>query len=392
MAMADTVLSVLMVMESVFPTSHGGGAESQVRTLGLEFMRRQVPVAVLVPMLRIGPQSAEDDVDGIPVRRITYPKLQVFGSVWMLFKLALQLVRERRRYDVIHAHIAGNMAAVCCVVGRLLRKPVLVKLTGMTEMKGGILDPTPRPVTRLRKRVLRAAGAYQATSDRIARLLVDRGFEAAKVRHIPNAVDVERFARFRGDAALRRQICGERPLVGVYVGRLEAEKGLETLLHGWARVFGERRDAMLVMVGNGSARESLRALCEALAIADQVAFVGPSQQVETYLSIADFGVLTSLHEGLSNTLLEYMAAGLPVLGSKVSGTEDFVIDGRTGWLFPPADVDAFARSLAQAAEGGIDELRRRGREARALVDERASIRSVVDQLQSVYAGINSRPA
>ena len=66
-------------------------------------------------------------------------------------------------------------------------------------------------------------------------------------------------------------------------------------------------------------------------------FVGPSSDVQRYLAMAHFGVLASLHEGLSNTLLEYMAAGLPVLGSRVSGTEDFVVAGHTGWLFPPGD-------------------------------------------------------
>lgn len=388
--MTDTLGPILMVMESVFPTSHGGGAESQVRTLGLEFIARGVPISVVVPMVKFGPQRDIDSVEGIPVRRIRYPKLAILGSLWMHLSLVWLLVRERDRYSVIHSHIGGNMSAVCSVVGRLLGKPVLIKLTGMTEMTGGIIDPSAGFAVRVRRRAIQLASAYQATSHRIARMLVAAGFDANKVHHIPNAVDVDRFERFVGYPALRRQVCGDRPLVGVYVGRLEAEKGLEILLRGWAAVFRERSDAMLLMVGNGTARESLRALAESLGIADQVNFVGPSQQVERFLSLADFGVLTSLHEGLSNTLLEYMAAGLPVLGSKVSGTEDFVIDGRTGWLFEPGNVDAFSASLAQAAAAGIDELRRRGREARALVDERASIKSVVDQLELTYSRMGGR--
>ena len=389
--MADTLDTVLMVMESVFPTAAGGGAESQVRTLSLEFLQQGVPITVVVPMVREGPQKTLDAVEGIPVRRIPYPKLPGLGAMWMLLSLAWLLVTTRRRYSVIHAHIAGNMSAVCCAFGRLLGKPVLVKLTGMTEMRGGILDPSPGPLSRVRKLAMRSASAYQATSDRIARLLVERGFEAGKVMHIPNAVDVDRFRRFEPVPGLRRQLCGERRLVGVYVGRLETEKGLEYLLDGWAQVFRERSDALLLVVGDGRARGALEARCHALGIADQVKFVGPSAQVERFLSVADFGVLTSLHEGLSNTLLEYMAAGLPVLGTEVSGTEDFVITGRTGWLFPPADVQAFARCLGEAAGVDIDELRRRGREARALVDERASIRSVVRQLEQVYARISAVP-
>lgn len=390
--MAETHGTVLMVMESIFPTPAGGGAESQVRTLSLEFIEQGTPVMVLVPMVRLGPQQPVDVVEGIPVRRIAYPKFPALGSLFLLVALAWHLILWRQRYRVIHAHIAGNMSAVCCVVGRLLGKPVLVKLTGMTEMRGGILDRSPGLLSRLRARAMRSASAYQATSERIARMLVERGFDAAKVLHIPNAVDVERFRRFEPVPGLRRQLCGDRRLVGIYVGRLETEKGLDYLLDGWAQVFRERGDAMLLVVGDGRARAELEARCASLGIAGQVNFVGPSAQVERYLAVADFGVLTSLHEGLSNTLLEYMAAGLPVLGSQVSGTEDFVITGRTGWLFPPADVRAFARCLSETAEADIEELHRRGREARALVDERASIRSVVGQLERAYDRISAVPA
>lgn len=389
--MADDLVTVLMVMESVFPTAHGGGAESQVRTLGLEFLRRGVPVSVLVPMVRHGPDEPLDDVDGIPVRRIRYPKLPIVGALWMLGMLALCLVRDRKRYDVIHAHIAGNMSAVCSALGWALRKPVLVKFTGMTEMRGGVLDAAPSLLTRIPRAALRYAGAYQATSERIAQLLVERGFDSAKVRRIPNAVDMGRFAHREPNAPRRLQLCGDCVHVGVFVGRLEAEKGLDFLIQAWARVFSGRHDSRLMIVGEGRERDALQALCVELSVAEQIVFVGPSQAVETYLSIADFGVLTSLHEGLSNTLLEYLAAGLPVLGTRVSGTEDFVIDGRTGWLVEPGDVDSLARGLDDLAACSVDEMRRRGREARALVGERASIASVVNQLQRAYASIELRP-
>ena len=215
-------------------------------------------------------------------------------------------------------------------------------------------------------------------------MLVERGFAAGKVRLIPNAVDTERFASAVCDPALRRDLCGERPLVGVYVGRLVPEKGLELLLDGWARVFRGRSDAALILVGDGALRDALEQRAQGLGIADQVRFVGPSDAVEKYLALADFGVLTSLSEGLSNTLLEYMAAGLPVVGSRVSGTEDFVRPGDTGWLFEPGDVDDFERSLRATADAGPATLARMGANARNLVVSCASIGSVVDQLTALY--------
>ena len=135
--------SVLMVLESMFPTKGGGGAETQVRTLGRHLIEQGVPVSLLSPMVGYGSQSPTDVVDGIGVTRISYPKLPAVGALIMLSKLAWLLFRRRHGYTIIHAHIAGNMAAVCCLMGKLLNKPVLVKLTGMTEMVGGILDPHP---------------------------------------------------------------------------------------------------------------------------------------------------------------------------------------------------------------------------------------------------------
>ena len=392
--MGETDLAVLMVVESLFPALQGGGAESQVRTLGLEFLRRGLPVTVLAPLIDGGPPGTHDEVDGIPVRRLAYPRVRWIGAAWMLAAMVAWLVRERRRYDVIHAHIAGNMAAVCSLVGRVLGKPVVVKLTGMHEMRHGVLSPDPGPVVRVRAAALRHASAFHAISARIADALEARGHARSKVRRIPNAVDVARFASLAPDAALRRGLCGDASVVGVYVGRLEDEKGLEHLVDGWARALRGRGDAALVVVGDGSLRGALEARGARLGIGEAVRFVGATERVERYLAIADFGVLTSLHEGLSNTLLEYMAAGLPVLGTRVSGTEDFVVDGRTGWLVAPSDPAAIADALQAIVAAGGDRLRELGTAARALVTERASIGAVVDQLIRTYveAGARLRPA
>jgi L-malate glycosyltransferase len=375
---------VLMVLESVFPTPGGGGAESQVRTLGLHLPQRGVAVSVLVPMVGYGPQVQRDRVDGIEVWRIAYPKLRSVGAAVMLVKLAWRLFRLRGDYDFIHAHIAGNMAAVSCVMGRLLGKPVLIKLTGMTEMVGGILDPQAGWTGWVKRHLMRGADFYQATSSQIARMLVEAGFDAGKVHRIPNAVDTARFATLARNPDDRAAVCGQRRLVGVYVGRLEAEKDLELMLRGWAGAFQGRDDVALVLVGSGSRRPALEALAAELGIAGQVVFAGPTKTVERFLAIADIGLLTSRAEGLSNTLLEYMASGLPVIGSRVSGTEDFVIDGRTGWLFPAGDVAQLRVALQQAGKLGAEALRGLGENARQLVTADASNAAVIGRLLELY--------
>jgi len=382
--LSEPLPAVLAILESSFPSLGGGGAESQVRTLGVEFLRRDQHFEVVVPLVASGPQSRVDCVDGIPVTRISYPRLHWLGGLWLLVGLTWLLVLRRRQYQVIHAHIAGNMAALASVVGPWLGKPVLVKLTGMTEMRGGILDPARPWRARLRRWAMARASAFQATSRRIADALVEQGFDPAKVLLLPNAVDVARFARAAADPQLRETMRGGRTLVGIFVGRLEGEKGLDILVDAWAQAFGTREDVRLLLVGDGSLRESLRTRARALGLAEQVVFAGATDRVEDYLAAADFALLTSRFEGLSNSLLEYMSAGLPVVGSRISGNEDWIVEGDTGWLFEPGDVGALSRVLREVRDSLGDEIRRRGVRAREHVNNGASIAVVVGTLQATY--------
>ncbi len=175
---------VVMVLDSVFPTAGGGGAEFQVKTLAKRLLADGVPVLVVVPRVTYGPQSAEDMVEGIPVRRIVYPHIRGIGSLIMLIKLAWLLIRERHNYPAIHAHVARNMAAVSSLVGLLSGRRVVVKLTGLLEMQHGILSNRHGQTTLLRIAIRRATWV-QATSSRIQRLLLYRGFSRARWWQFP---------------------------------------------------------------------------------------------------------------------------------------------------------------------------------------------------------------
>jgi glycosyltransferase involved in cell wall biosynthesis len=382
--MPDSSRSVVMVLEAKFPAYGGGGAESQVLTLGGCLVDRDVRIQVVVPRVADGPQAERELVERLDVVRIAYPKIRLLGGMIMLVKLAWFLFAQRKHYQVIHAHIAHNMAAVATLMGNLLSKPVVVKLTGMRELVGGILDPNPGWPARIRKFAIQRATLIQATSERIRQTLIDRGFAASQVLVLPNGVDVERFSTSVRDDAFRRELCGDTSVVGVFVGRLAPEKNHELLLRAWAAKLADHHEAKLVLVGDGVMRQSLIELSEQLGISRQIVFAGHSSDVGRYLAIADFGLLTSMAEGLSNSLLEYMAAGLPVIGSRISGTEDFVKPGSTGWLFEPGDGNALAQALGHAVSAGPEQLRAMGEQARQLIMSTASLEAVTNQLMKCY--------
>lgn len=375
-------LRLLLLLESHFPAHAGGGAESQVRTLALRLRRLGHRVTVLTPRVRGGPTARVERYEGIAVCRLPFPPLRGVASLVLWTRLAAFLWRRRGRYHAWHVHIAHYLGAIACLLARAGPRPVpvVVKVSGSWELEHGVLAAGRGPVAALAQRCLKQADALQAISRRIAGELAAHGFDRDRIVILPNAVDT---ARFRDR---RPAVAPARPRTAVFVGRLVREKGLDVLLSAWAQAFADRRDLRLDLVGRGELEAGLRRQAEQLGIAGQVRFLGHRAQVEDVLAEADFGILPSLIEGLSNTLLEFMASSLPVLASRVSGSEDLVVSGRNGWLVDAGDVAALAAALVEAAALDAAALRTLGEQARRDVEAAAGLDSVVGRLLSLYRG------
>lgn len=376
----DAPLRILMLLESPFPTRGGGGAESQVRTLALALRARGHDVTVLTPMLANGPQVAVDAVEGIPVRRIGYPRIPLLGSLVLWARLLLFLWAQGRRYDAWHVHIAHYVGAIACVAGRRLGIPVVVKFSGQWELDSGLLAHDAGLSMRIARRGLARARVYQAISTRIAAEIVARGLPGDRTAALPNAVDVSRF-RPRIDG-----LAGDLAFTAVYVGRLQCHKGLHTLIAAWAQAFAGREDVQLQLVGGGEDEAALREQARSLGVAGQVRFLGHRHDVEAVLATAHVAVLPSLIEGLSNSLLEFMASGLPVIASRVSGSEDLIVPSRNGWLFDVGDVAGLAAALREAESLPRDRLAELGRQARSDVEAAAGLDGVIERLLALYRG------
>lgn len=369
-------MRVLMVLEAAFPSPSGGGAESQVRTLALGLRARGQRVTVLTPLLRRGPQQRISRVGNIVVCRLPYPRVRYLGGPLLWLRLTGFLHRRRNRYDVWHVHIAHHLGAVCALLGHWQRIPVVVKVSGWWELERGTLAPDAGPLTRVAYRCLLHAYAWQAISQRIATALVAKGVPAERIAAVPNAVDTTRFR------AITR--IPEATTRFIYLGRLAEEKGLRTLLAAFAELLAAHPQASLVLVGTGALRDQLDASATALGIAARVEFVGHRDDIETLLGDADIGILPSRIEGLSNALLECMAAGLPMIASRISGNEDFVRPGENGWLFEPDDRADLLRCLRQAAALTPERRLALGTNARATVERQASLPVVLDRLLALY--------
>jgi glycosyltransferase involved in cell wall biosynthesis len=214
----------------------------------------------------------------------------------------------------------------------------------------------------------------------LARLLRRRGI----VAH--NALDFGRFTHTEDlDRSVSRRSL-EVPLdacvVGT-VGRLVPQKGLHVLLLAAKAVLTHRPDICFLIVGGGELADSLREEAQQLGISDRVRFTGVRQNVEEILAALDLFVSSSLWEGLPTAILEAMAAQVPVIATRVSGTVELVQDGVTGVLVEPGDPMQLAEAiLAQAASPESSQLM--ATRARAFVLAHFDIKVVARQHEAIY--------
>jgi glycosyltransferase involved in cell wall biosynthesis len=188
---------------------------------------------------------------------------------------------------------------------------------------------------------------------------------------IRNGIDPSLFQPRRHERAARPRV--------VSVGRLKAPKDFTTLLDALARVQGYEA----VVVGDGPERAMLQARLESLGIGGSVSFEGERDDVPALLSASDCFVLSSSSEGMPISVLEAMAAGLPVVASDVGGVHELVADGVTGTLVPAGEAAALAAALEPLlADDGLRA--RMGGAGRAAVEERFTVARVRDEHLALY--------
>ena len=207
------------------------------------------------------------------------------------------------------------------------------------------------------------------------------GIGPEKIRTIPYALEYP--IGVKGDG-IREEIGLEpdTPLV-VAVGRLVEQKGHRYLLQAWPTVIAARPDARLLVVGDGPWRARLAEEARALGVTDTVTFTGWRRDVPAILAAANLCAHPSLWEGFGLVLLEAMAAGTPIVASRVSSIPEIVLDGQIGWLVPPRDRTGLAEAILRLL-ADPERCRAMGEAARRRVLETFSPERMVRATEAVY--------
>ncbi len=249
---------------------------------------------------------------------------------------------------------------------------------------------------RFRRFMSRFIDRYVTVSKDLQQWLIDTvGIDASKITQIYNGVDQQRFQPLREKRRERfpDPLRGTDTVLFGTVGRLAAVKSQKTLVDAFAdlcELRPEQRERLgLVLVGEGPMQDELEALVARRGIADRCWFAGDRDDVDRLLPELDVFVLPSLNEGISNTVLEAMASGLPVIATRVGGNPELVIDGENGFLIPVEDVDGLAVRMDELLRDS-DLRQRMGSAGRSRIEDRFNWDHTVRAYTAIYESLLER--
>ena len=295
--------------------------------------------------------------------------------VWEIYR-----VLKRERPDVLHTHAWGTLLEGL-LAGRLAGVPVIA------HGEHGTLQLRPRQI-RAQRWGWRHADQLLSVSSRLAeRMSQDVGFPLDRIRVIRNGVNLTRFAGPRPAAA--RAAFGapdDATVVLGAVGRLVEVKDHASFIDAVHTLRTRGRNVFAVIAGEGPLRRELDDRIARVGLEGTVRLLGHRPDVEAVFAGIDIFVQPSKSEGMSNTMLEAMASGLPVIATAVGGADEMVIEGSTGILVPPGDATRLADALDDLVCG---ESRRQGmgQAARTRARDEFSLDRMVERYQSFYCDV-----
>lgn len=363
-----------------------GGAERMLVNLAGRGARGRHSVVLLTPndRLRTLFRNAELDVDDRgPVHEgplsFLARSLGPRDAAWVAGVL------ERRGASIVHLHTFASQ-----VVGTRAARRIGARVVRTEHSTRVYDDLSCWPFSRWS---LARSDAIVCISEHVSRVAIAKApWAERKMRVVPNGVDTAHFAPVAGrSSSSSPSPSGSSgttipPLRFVALGRLDPRKGLDLALEALARV----PLAELDIVGDGEARTSLEGLAARLGISNRVHFVGFVDDVRASIAKADVALSSARSEGLGIALLEAMAMERAVVALPTGGVPEIVGDGDTGWLAHGHGADALARVMQDAVDRP-DEVRRRGRRARASVESRFSVDAMRRGYEAIYEAL-TRPS
>lgn len=275
----------------------------------------------------------------------TWKSASRLKKFWLLFRSFCRLTKSliKNKPDIIHFYLPMSylIGGIAAIIARVKIKIMSRRSLNYYQRERSILKYVGRV---LHKYMTVITGNSLAVIDN----LKTENISESKLQLIYNGINIERFQNELDRSELRdKLLISNHSLVLITVANLIPYKGHEDLIHALGMISSDMpKDWTLLCVGYDSGiQNKLMLLAERLEIEDNIKFLGLREDIPELLFASDIGLLCSHEEGFSNSLLEYMAAGLPVIVTNVGGNSEAVIDGKTGLIVPPHDIKRLAKAI-----------------------------------------------
>lgn len=356
-----------------------GGSERQALQLTqllLESSHYEVFVACMNPRGQLRKEFEQMGVEEIPA----FPIRRFYDHT-----MAIQLVHfarflRRHKIDVIHTH--DFYTNVFGMAGAWLAG-VPVRIASRRETTGW------RTATQkfIERRSYQIAHAVVTNAKAVQRHLAAEGVPSNKIVTIYNGLKRERVTHQREREEVlamfslpRQEQC---QFVTVVANLLHPVKDHPTFLRAAQQVHQAVPQARFVLAGEGPLTEKMQNYAAELGLSDKVFFIGRCEEVADLLSVSDVCVLSSVAEGFSNSILEYMGAGRPVVATNVGGALEAVVEGETGYLVEPGDDKLMARHIIELLRNPV-QARAMGSYGQQVVAEKFSCAAQLAQTEKLY--------
>lgn len=288
---------------------------------------------------------------------------------------------KKNKIDAVHSHdFYTNVFGIAAA--RLAG--VKLKIASKRETSG----MRSKSQMFLEKQIFKMSDAIVANSVAVEKYLIDSGISADKINVIYNGLDLN---RLQPEISGRKEICELLKLptdenikfITLVANLRHAVKNQPMFLRAARKVLDENADAHFVLAGEGELKNDLEKLAADLKIEKNTHFIGRCERVPELLNISRACVLTSFFEGFSNSILEYMSAGKPIVATNVGGAGEAIVENETGFLVESNDDEMLAKRLLELLK---DEKKARifGEKGRRIVEEKFSLQSQLENTLRLY--------
>ena len=319
-----------------------GGIAAHIYELSKALVKQGNEVHVIT-LRRDFREKKYQEIDGLKVHKIYYPRLKAIGFFvyFFLVRFKLKELSKNGEMGVIHAHTSPFDAMISSTFKGIPRVE--------TEHSSGFLEDRERGKHKwLYRWLLNQADHVIGPSQELVDTFVKLGVEREKTSFISNGVDIEKFnPQIRGDEVRKKYGIEPDEKLILCPRRLDPKNGVKYLIKAMPHIVSNVNNVRCLIVGDGVEMEDLKREVVKLGVADKVIFAGrvPNSEMPKYYAASDVVVLPSLIEATSIAGLEAMATGKTIVGTSVGGIPQIIAEGETGILVPPINPEELAYAI-----------------------------------------------